>query len=144
MDTMRQEQNVTLDSSGKSNSFIAHVRAAGIPSLIVSALIFGLYAWDHFDPSRFSDTIFTIISFVLYAAFLFGLTVYFGRNSSREMLLTRLVVAGLCIGVLVAIGKLILVFRLWALFRLIAEPITTALVALAIGYIVSARRKVLH
>jgi hypothetical protein len=62
-------------------------------------------------------------------------------TADRERLMVQAFLAGLLLGFIVAIFKLVLYRELWTVFNLLAEPLRTALFGLLVAWVLDERRR---
>lgn len=136
---MRPTFKANLGSSWESLSFGTILRIVGIPSLIIGVL-FGLEgAWRLRSPFVVSSLQHTLIVAGLFIVLYGLLTIFVLRKvqASRSQLSVIIGFAGLIAGLIAAIIKCIVLFKVWTLFRLIAEPALAAIIATIIGELVA-------
>lgn len=115
------------------------VRHSWLPILLVFTLLIGLdlfnsYIWPAMP---------TLLHYALYWVVLTALFVVLSEFNWRQysidelQLLTRLFVAGVVLGLSLAIYRGVTQWELWTLFNLAAEPLRSGLYAVLIGWIVS-------
>lgn len=113
------------------------VRAALIPSVIISILLLVLSIWRIRQPFAVGEPQYASIVVIAYVLLLSVLTGWYIRkiDLTSQHMLVLMMFSGFLIGLLVAIVKVILDYHGWSLLRLIGEPVTTALAAAVVGYI---------
>jgi cytochrome bd-type quinol oxidase subunit 1 len=115
------------------------VRNSWLPIVLALILLVGLdIATVHVWPN-----IPSLLNYVLYWAILTGLFVVLSEFSWRQysidelQLLTRLFMAGVFLGLMLAVYRGISERELWTLFNLAAEPLRAGLYAVLVGWIVA-------
>lgn len=141
MKTLNTDYNRTVSTSWDSLSFIALSKITWIPTLLTSIALIG-FAWWESHGQNFSQSYYAIIVLIVYILVFGGYSFLLLRraNFTRSHIVVIMGFSGLCSGLVIAIGKLFILYRGWALLRLISEPILTALLAAIIGVLVFWRR----
>jgi len=113
------------------------MKAAGLPALLPIIVIAGFYIWYTRSGELLSSTGYSIILFFGYVLSFAALAVYFLRTYSltQNVMAVLMGFCGLVAGFVVAIIKIWEFFEPWTIFRLISEPIFTALFAGILGAI---------
>lgn len=138
MDSQKPQAKIDFSGSWDSITLRSLIAFCGIPILIVAAILSVLSIWHTKNPDSISNLVYIII-FVIVCV---GLAKGFAYYTYKRALVTKQsmnVVAGftgLIAGLITGAVKLIFFFHIWALFRLISEPIILAIVFAAAGFIV--------
>ena len=113
------------------------IRAALIPSVVISILLLALSIWRIKQPFAVGEPQYASMVVIAYVLVMSVLTGWYIRkiDLTSQSMLVVMIFSGFLIGFLVAIVKVIFNYHGWALLRLIGEPITTALAAAVVGYI---------
>jgi len=138
MEAMKSEQHKKiLASSWEQLSIQAILKAVALPTLIPIVVLSALHVWYVQSSEPFSTNWYSLVVFFLYIATFgtVGLYVFRTYQVTQPMMVVLMVVSGLLAGLIIAGLKLIMYFETWAVFRLISEPIFTAVFAGIFGTI---------
>lgn len=131
---MNQHKKI-LAPSWEQFGFMTLIKAAGIPACLPIIVIAGFYVWYVLAGEPISSTWYSVLLFVGYVVS-FALIALFLLRSYQLNKYTFALVMGFCgflSGLCIAIVKLFVFFEPWTIFRLIAEPVFTALFAGVLG-----------
>lgn len=141
MEVGRQDYSQAGATEWYNLSFSMLVSLAWLPVLSASVILIGL-AWWWSGSQSIDGLYYSIALLIVYLVVFVGYSIVLLRrvNFTRSHMAVIMGFAGLFTGLFVAIGKIIILFRGWALLRLISEPILTAVLAAIIGVLVFWRR----
>lgn len=138
MEAMNSDQHKkTLASSWEQLSFITLLKAVTLPTLIPTIVLSALHVWYVRAGEPFATSWYSLVLFIAYIITFGAVGLYLLRTYqlTRPMITVLMGCSGLLAGFIVAVVKLAVYYETWAVFRLISEPIFTALFAGIFGAI---------
>ncbi|MFA5031098.1 MAG: hypothetical protein WC495_05945 [Patescibacteria group bacterium] len=113
------------------------MKATSVPVLLPIIFVAGWYVWYVRAGEPISSTWYSVILFFVYVLSFVLLAIFFSRSYqlTRNVMAVLMGFCGLVSGLIIAVVKLFVFFEPWAIFRLISEPIFTALFAGILGAI---------
>jgi|GEM_PF-4484078 len=138
MEVMNSTQHKkTLASSWEDLTFGILFKVATLPSLLPIILVSAWYIWHVESGETLSAIWYSVILFVLYILSFMGVAWYLQRTYelTKTIMAVLMGFSGFFAGVVIAVVKLTIFFESWAVFRLISEPIFTAIFAGIFGAI---------